>query len=125
MKETHEQFQDVFLELNTLTSVEKMLFLEGLFFFFTISGRGIWSDEQATDAEKIEAYKWLNELLHRVWNIYFELRNKEENNFQSRLYENLKFYSDKSNLLRIQLVPTTLAAFNVFKERQKSNEHYN
>ena len=119
MNARHEQFQEVFNELCTLTLVDKIKFLDDLLFNFTIAGRGIWSDEQPTDAEKVEAFKWLNELLHRIWNIRSGLQNGEENDFVTRLYGNMKFYGDQSILLRMHLVPTTLGAFSIFKERQQ------
>jgi hypothetical protein len=124
MNETHEQFQEVFNELYTLTLADKIKFLDDLLFYFTIASRGIWSDEQPTDAEKVEAFKSLNELLHRIWNIRSGLQNGDESDFVNRLYENMKFYGDQSILLRVHLIPTTLGAFNIFKERQKSHEHH-
>jgi hypothetical protein len=117
MKDSYKQFQEAFEELYTLTISNKMRFLEALLFYFTISGRGIWSDENSTDAEKVEAYKWLNELLHRIWNIHFELQKGEDKESITRLYENMKFYSEQSDLLRKQLVSTVLGAFDNFKSR--------
>jgi hypothetical protein len=120
MNERHEQFQEIFNELYTLTIVDKIKFLDDLLFYFTIASRGIWSDEQPTDTEKVEAFKLLNELLHRIWKIRFGLQNGEGTDFVTILYENMKFYGDQSTLLRMHLVPTTLGAFNIFKERQNS-----
>ena len=57
------------------------------------------------------------------WKIRSGLQNGEVNDFETRLYDNMKFYGDQSILLRMHLVPTTLGAFNIFKERQKSHEH--
>jgi hypothetical protein len=114
MSETHEQFQEVFDKLYALLQADRIKFLEDLLFYFTIGGRGIWSDEQSTDAEKVEAFKWLNELIHRIWNIRFELQQNNENDFVKRLYENMKFYGEQSSLLRMHLVPTTLGAFKIF-----------
>jgi hypothetical protein len=62
MNEAHNQFQEVFDELYALTIHKKMKFLEALMFYFTITSRGIWSDDKPSDAEKVEAFKWLNEL---------------------------------------------------------------
>ena len=119
MNEAHEQFQEVFNKLHTFTLSDKMKYLENLLFYFTIAGRGIWSDEISTEAEKIEAFKWLNELIHRIWNIQFKLKQGEDNDFVNRLYKNMKFYGENSNLLRKHLVPTTLDAFKNFKGNQQ------
>jgi hypothetical protein len=73
MKEAHKQFQEVFEELYTLSIVNKILYLEELLFYFTLTGRGIWSDDRPSDSEKVATFKWLNELIHRIWNIRTEL----------------------------------------------------
>ena len=118
MNDAHQRFQDAFNELFKLTLSDKNIFLEALLFHFTISGRGMWSDDKSTDAEKVEAFKWLNELLHRIWNIKHELNNDENNDGIQRLYENMRFYSEQSPLLRRHLVPTVLVAFETFKATQ-------
>lgn len=124
MNETNEQIQEVLNELYSLSLPDKIKFLDDLLFYFTIAGRGICSDERPTDLEKVEAFKWVNELLHRIWNIRSGLQNGEGEDFATRLYENMKFYGEQSTLLRSHLVPTTLGAFNMFKERQKSDERH-
>jgi hypothetical protein len=111
------QFQEVFDELYELTIHKKMKFLEALLFYFTITSRGIWSDDKPTDADKVEAFKWLNELSHRIWNLLFELQRDEDSDSITRLFENMKFYGKQSGLLRSHLLPTTLAAFENFKAR--------
>lgn len=117
MNEAHKQFQEVFDELYELTIHKKMKFLEALLFYFTITSRGIWSDDKPTDAEKVEAFKWFNELLNRIWNLLFELQRDEDSDSITRLFENMKFYGPQSGLLRNHLLPTTLAAFENFKAR--------
>lgn len=117
MKESHNRPQEVFDELYTLSISDKSKFLEELLFYFTISGRSIWSDEKSTDSEKVEAYKWMNELLHRIWNIQFGLQDGVDDDSITRLYENMKFYSEHSDLLRMHLVPTVLGAFDNFKAK--------
>lgn len=117
MNEAHKQFQEVFDELYELTIHKKMKFLEALLFYFTITSRGIWSDDKPTDADKVEAFKWLNELSHRIWNLLFELQRDEDSDSITRLFENMKFYGKQSGLLRSHLLPTTLAAFENFKAR--------
>ncbi|RPD43411.1 hypothetical protein [Paracnuella aquatica] len=119
MNEQHQQFQNALEELSTLANPDKVRFLEELLFYFTISSRGIWSDEKVSEFEKVEAFKWLNELCHRIWNIKFELQREESNDSITRLYENMKFYREQSELLRVHLVPTTLGAFRNFEAKQQ------
>ena len=73
-------------------------------------------DYYSSDPEKITAFKWLNELTHRVWNIIFGLQ-QDENSDSVGLYENMKFYAEQSLLLRSHLVLTTIIAFKNFLER--------
>ena len=89
-----------------------------MLFYFTIAGRGIWSDDQLPDSEKIEAFKWLNELTHRVWNIQFDLQREEDDDSIVRLYKNMKFYSEQSKTLGSHLVPTTILSYKRFEERR-------
>jgi hypothetical protein len=117
MNDPHKQFQKVFDELYFLSITDKIFFLEKLLFYFTITGRGIWSDDKPADAEKVEAFKWLNELIHRVWNIRSALQRGEDSDSITRLYENMKFYGEQSEILRMHLLPTILGAFDNFIAR--------
>lgn len=112
MDKVHLQLQNIFDQLSLLGIVEKTKFCESLLFTFTLAGRGIWSDDLQTDAEKINAYKWLNELTHRIWNIHFELQQGQDNDSIARLFGNIKFYSEQSDLLSSHLTPTILIASN-------------
>jgi hypothetical protein len=116
MKNTHKQFQEAFDELLKLPISEKIKFLEELLFYFTLTGRGIWMDEKSSDTEKLEAFKWLNELMHRIWNRRIELQGNKDNDSITNLYENMKFYGEQSDLLREHLVPTFLGAFINYKK---------
>jgi len=115
MTDIHSQFQDTVDELSTLSILDKILFLELLLFSFTVSARGIWSNEELLDQDKVEAFKWLNELNHRIWNIRSELKDGMDNDSIIRLYNNMKFYGEQSTLLQAHLVPTLLSAFKLFK----------
>lgn len=119
MNTTYTKFQEAFNELDTFSASDKIAFLEVLLFQLTIAGRGIWSDGQPSDGEKVEAFKWLNELSHRIWNIRFDLLRSESNDSIIRLYENVKSYGEQSNLLKSHLVPTILSAFENFKKELK------
>ena len=116
MNTVHKQFQEAFAELNTITMPEKIVFLEVLLFQFTITGRGIWSDDQPSDLEKVEAFKWLNELSHRIWNMRSDLQRGEKDDSIVRLYGNMKYYAEQSNLLGSHLVPAVISAFENFKQ---------
>lgn len=114
-----EYIQEVYGKLHFFSLENKVLFIEILLFQFTISGRGIWSDEKSTDKDKSEAFKWLNELYHRIWNIRFELLRGEDDESITRLFQNLKIYGEESEALRIHIIPTVLLAFKSFEKRKK------
>lgn len=117
MNKSQTRFQEVFDELYKIAPPDKIKYLEALLFYFTLTSRGIWSDNKSGDTEKVLAFKWLNELSHRIWNIRFDLQQSDDNESVTRLYENIKFYSEQSDLLRTHLVPTTIGAFENFKAR--------
>lgn len=123
MTDSQNRFWETFDKLFTLSVQDKILFLDSLLFSFTVSARGIWSDEQPSDKDKAEAFKWLNELNHRIWNIRFGLKEGIDIDSDSivRLYENLKIYGEQSALLRIHLVPTLLSAFQLYKKYQQDD----
>lgn len=59
-----------------LSDEQRLHFYEVLAHNLTVTIRGIWSDESASDAEKIERMKWVNEILHRVTAKVYVLRLK-------------------------------------------------
>jgi hypothetical protein len=105
-------------ELYQLSITEKVRYLEHLLYDFTITGRAIDADTNSTDREKLEAFKWLNELNHRIWNIRNNLQRNEDDNTITRQYNNMKFYGEQSLLLRSCLVPSVLGAYDRFKRSQ-------
>jgi hypothetical protein len=52
--------------IGALSEEQRIRFYEILAHNLTVSVRGMWSDEQLTDGEKVERMKWLNEIMHRV-----------------------------------------------------------
>lgn len=120
MTDISTSFQEAFDPLYKLSNQNKVLFLDLLNFAFTVSVRAIWSDEQPSGKDKLEAFKWLNELNHRIWNIRFDIKNGIENDSIERLYENMKFYGEQSALLQSHLAPAFLSAFEQFKNMRQS-----
>lgn len=119
MNTAYTKLQETLNELDAFSVSDKIIFLEVLLFQLTIAGRGIWLDDRPSDSEKVEAFKWLNELSHRIWNIRLDLLRGESDYSIIRLYENLKFYGEQSNLLRSHLAPITLSALESFKQALK------
>ena len=55
MIESDKKFQDAFDEFSLIPLEGKIKFIEALLFFFTLTGRAIWSDDELTDLEKLGA----------------------------------------------------------------------
>lgn len=117
MNENHRKIEAVYNELTGYPNSMKKIFLETLLFNFTITGRAIHSDETQSDKVKLDALNWLNELVHRVWNIHSVLNEEKNEDVTLRLYENMKFYADMSSLLNSHLIPTFLLTYAAVKNR--------
>lgn len=120
MSESVDRIISIFKYLETVHREEKLRYLNCFLSYFTIAGRGIDSSDN-TDSEKYEAYKWLNELTHRMWNIKYELEQGQDIEIIDRIYENIKFYADYSKLLSSHLIPTILASFDKFNATKEKS----
>lgn len=52
--------------IGSLTPDGRLLFYELFAHNLTVITRGIWSDEEISDAEKVDRMKWVNEISHRA-----------------------------------------------------------
>jgi hypothetical protein len=52
--------------VGNLSDEERISFYEILANNLTVSVRGIWSDDNLSDAQKVKCMKWLNEIMHGV-----------------------------------------------------------
>jgi hypothetical protein len=52
--------------IGSLNTEERLRFYEILAHNLTVSVRAIWSDEDLSDAQKVEGMKWVNEIMHRI-----------------------------------------------------------
>jgi hypothetical protein len=63
-------------QIGKLSDEQRLHYYEVLAHNLTVAIRGIWSDEQIDDAEKVDRMKWVNEILHRVTAKVYVLRLK-------------------------------------------------
>jgi hypothetical protein len=85
-------------------------FIENFLKQSTIMNRCFWDNNEhnlTTNKETIEAFKWSNELNHRLWNLHFDLESKTENNVAIKIADNINSYIKHSNELKKNL-PSTL-----------------
>lgn len=66
-------------QIGGLNGEQRLYFYEVLAHQLTIAARGVWSDNQSTDAEKVLQLKGINEILHRVTARVFNLRLRSDN----------------------------------------------
>ena len=52
--------------IGNLSDEERLRFYEILAHNLTVSIRAIWSEDNLSEAQKVEGMKWLNEIMHRV-----------------------------------------------------------
>ena len=52
--------------IGNLSDEERLRFYEILAHNLTVSVRAIWSDDELSDAQKVECMKWLNEIMHGI-----------------------------------------------------------
>jgi hypothetical protein len=78
-------------QMAKLSDEQRLHFYEVLAHNLTVAVRGIWSDEQIDDPEKVDRMKWVNEVLYRVTASVYVLRLKThewtEENFESLILE--------------------------------------
>jgi Na+/phosphate symporter len=60
--------------ITALTAEQRLHFYELFAHNLTVAIRGIWSEENASEAEKIERMKRVNEIMHRVTSKVYVLR---------------------------------------------------
>jgi hypothetical protein len=60
--------------ITALTAEQRLHFYELFAHNLTVAIRGVWSDEKASDAEKVERIKRVNEIMHRVTSKVYVLR---------------------------------------------------
>ena len=83
---------EVISSLSKKTVEEKITFNELLLSNMTVMNRAIWDDPDTTNKTKLECLEWSNELAHRIWNLLFELKRKEDDDSEGKLADNINFY---------------------------------
>ena len=81
--------------LASVPPTKRLAFCERLSFDLTIVNRDIWSNDGFADEVKLNALKWSNELLHRLWGIIWSLRQNESEAF-TRLVDHCAFYTEQA-----------------------------
>jgi len=78
--------------IGALSDEERISFYEVLAHNLTVTVRGIWSDDQLTDGQKVERLKWVNEIMHRVVLKSALLRVQKSQFTESDSWENIKHW---------------------------------
>ena len=104
--------------INTLNQKDASFqkrFIENFLKESIVMNRCFWDNNEhlyATDKETIEAFKWANELNHRLWNLHFDLENKSELNVANKIGDNINSYMKHSIELKKNLPSTLQFALN-------------
>jgi len=78
--------------IGDLSDDERLRFYEILAHNLTVSVRGIWSDDQLSDHERVEHMKWVNEIMHRVVMKSAKLRMKQDDYSEGDFWEGIKHW---------------------------------
>ena len=84
--------------IGELEAEQKIRFYENLAFNLTLSARGVWSDENLSDAQKVEAMKWLNEILQRIITKTSGLRVDRNESSENDTWEIIKHWASMSSV---------------------------
>jgi hypothetical protein len=89
--------------METLSDEKKLHFYELFAHNMTVVIRGLWSDEDIGDSEKVERMKWANEVLHQIaakaWVLRLKTRDWSESDFGKMLEEYKQAHPDISNAI--------------------------
>jgi hypothetical protein len=77
--------------IGSLNSEQRLRFYEVFAHNLTVCTRVIWSDENISDAEKVDRIKWVNEILHRITNKVGVLRLNLHEWTESDTWEMIQF----------------------------------
>ena len=85
--------------IGSLSDKERIRFYEDLAHNLTISVRAIWSDDNLSDAQKVECMKLLNEIMHGVVQKSAALRLGRDGLSEEDSWETIKHWVSQSPLL--------------------------
>lgn len=96
MKHDSEDIEfDYVRDVGTLRPDLLAHFYEILAHNLTVCVRGIWSDEQLNDAQRVEQMKWMNEIMHRIVMKSSLLRIGRNNRTELETWEMIQSYIEK------------------------------
>jgi hypothetical protein len=87
-------------EIGELSAEQRLTFYETFAHNLTISLRSVWSDDELTDAEKVDRMKWINEIMHRITAKISITRQNEHEWTEQDLWEMIKDYAAQNPGIR-------------------------
>ena len=92
---------DYIENIGALTLEQKRKFYVLLGHNLTVSVRAIWSDEEFSDAEKVEGMKWINEIMHqlvfRIEELHKISKLEEDSWTEKDFYENIHHWTSQNH----------------------------
>lgn len=85
--------------VGSLSEEERLRFYEILAHNLTVSLRAVWSDEELSDAQKVECMKWLNEVMHGVVQKSAAIRLDWNNFSEEASWETIKHWVSQNPML--------------------------
>ena len=90
----------------------QLLFLRKILEQIPTAIRSVWSDDTQTPAEQLAGIKWLNEFNHRIWNLYWDWEQQEQEQYELLfLWDQVKFHAAQHPITKAELAPLLNSAF--------------
>lgn len=112
-----------FLEiLSKLDSDERIQFYEILAHNLTVSIRGVWSDPDISDSEKVEGMKWINEILHRIISKISCLRKNTNKWTDEMSWQNIQHWASQNKNAAGHIGAALNITYGHFHKRKHAND---
>jgi hypothetical protein len=108
-------------EISSLTAEQKLYFYEIFAMNLTICVRGIWSDAEITEGEKVDRMKWVNEIMHRVTAKICYLRLQQNSHSESDTWEIIKHWVSQNPAIGGELGWAIQSSYNVAVAKENKN----
>ncbi len=112
----------VIIEVKRWEYQDQIHFLEKIPLLITIAIRDVWLDDKASDAEKVEAMKWINEFNHRLLNTMFSFKSEPKDDAIQAVYDNVLYYARQDDITKGCLGWVMVAAYKRTCKSSNSSE---
>ena len=104
-------------EISSFNDEERLHFYELFAHNLTVSIRGIWSDENISETEKLDRIKLVNEILHKVTNKIWVLRLNTHKWTEEDFWQMMNEYTSDNESIRGEILFAIKRSFIAVKNK--------